>query len=93
VTVNDQDNGDGKLHNAVTTPTEPNGVDPSNCAGSSAPECSTQTGVAGESAGLPPSGPPAFTGNDTRLQLIVAGWLLAAGALFLLLGVRRRGTA
>jgi hypothetical protein len=94
VTIDDPDTGDGKLRNVVTTPTDPHGIDAANCARNSTdPDCSTQTGVEAESVGPPPPTAPASTGNDTRLQVILAGLLVGIGALLVLAGVRRRRTS
>jgi uncharacterized repeat protein (TIGR01451 family) len=85
VTVDKPDHGNGKLDNVVTTPEAPNGVDVANCSPNSTdPSCSTETGVSSTSS------PPASTGNDTQLQLILAALLLASGGVFLALGLRRR---
>jgi LPXTG-motif cell wall-anchored protein len=88
VTVDRSDRGNGRLHNVVTTPTQPNGIDAANCStGSPDSSCRTQTDVS--------SAPPttAGTGNATQLQLILAGLLLAAGGLLLAVGRRRRRAA
>jgi hypothetical protein len=87
VTIDDPDRGDGRLHNVVTTPTQPDGVEAANCStDSSDVSCQTETAV-GSAAQSPP---PANTGNDTELQLLLAGLLLGAGGLALALGLRRR---
>jgi uncharacterized repeat protein (TIGR01451 family) len=90
VTVTEPDNGDGKLHNVVTTPTDPGGVRTGNCpTGSSDPNCSTTSAVSSEAVLPPPR--TAFTGNDSQQQLLLAGLLGGLGGLFLLLaGIRRR---
>jgi len=87
VTVDDPDHGDGKLHNVVTTPADPDGVGAGSCpAGADVAGCSTDTAVRRvDAAGT------AYTGNDTALQLLVGVLTLGlGGAMLLLAGFRRR---
>jgi uncharacterized repeat protein (TIGR01451 family) len=97
VTVDDPDNGDGRLDNVAVTPSGGHGPrDGGDCpANSSRATCRTATQVTAHTAAAPPTATttPASTGNDIRLQLILAGLLLGAGSLSLLIGVRRRRTA
>jgi uncharacterized repeat protein (TIGR01451 family) len=92
VTVHSPDTGDGKLHNVVITPTDPGGLAVGNCSiGSTDPSCVADSTVEAVTiVAPPPTSPLAFTGNDTRLQLIVAALLVACGGLIVLAGVRRR---
>jgi uncharacterized repeat protein (TIGR01451 family)/LPXTG-motif cell wall-anchored protein len=93
VTVKDPDRGDGKLRNVVTTPPGNGGANPGSCpAGTSNPDCSTDTGVqrpappvvSGGGSGALPN-----TGSDTELLLVVAGLLLGVGGLLALTRRRR----
>jgi uncharacterized repeat protein (TIGR01451 family) len=91
VTVHDPDTGDGKMHNVVSTPSDPAGVNAANCpTGTSDPDCQTETGIEAASTAPQGGGGLATTGNDTQLQLILAGLLLAAGALICVSGTVRR---
>ncbi|NIH80978.1 DUF7927 domain-containing protein [Amycolatopsis viridis] len=100
VTVNDPARGDGNLHNVVVTPPGSGGFNPGgNCAaGADNPDCRTDTAVdtpAGPgkpgAPGASGGGKLATTGDNTWLQLLVAGILLAlGGALLTVIRVRRR---
>jgi uncharacterized repeat protein (TIGR01451 family) len=93
VKVDDPDNGDGKLHNVVSTPTDPSGVTLSNCpAGSTDPDCFADSAVSASSTTPDTSTPTnlASTGNDTALQLAAGAFLLLVGAALSLAGIRRR---
>ncbi len=84
LTVKATGSGDGKLHNVITTPTDPGGTHLANCPTGTSPgsECQTMA-VMAETA-------LASTGNDNQLQLILAGLLIGAGGLLTLVGTQRR---
>lgn len=69
--------GDGKLANVVTSPDKRGSCD-------TTIGCKTQHTVSQPAGGL------AYTGDDTRLQLIVVGLLLSAGGALTVAGTRRR---
>ena len=104
VFVDNPDRGDGKLRNAVLTPTDPGAPrDPGawsvgNCpAGNDDSNCATTTTIDAAAVGAPnpprpPSGPLAFTGINTPLELLLVGLLAVSGSLLILIGTRRRRT-
>ncbi|HEY0249851.1 MAG TPA: hypothetical protein VGC45_16490 [Gryllotalpicola sp.] len=78
VTVAGQDDGDGKLDNAVVTPLD------GNCpSGSTGEDCAVETLVG-------PSGPLAFTGTDLVPAALIALLLGGVGAAILTVGARLR---
>jgi hypothetical protein len=92
VTVERPDGGDGRLANVVVTPQQPGGVRAGNCPTVGAgPNCSTSTRVEGEQVSSGGGGGLPFTGDFTRIELILAAALLElGGAMLWLAAVRRR---